>query len=168
MNAGKELPTAGYRLLDVSAAYQHYSIIDAEDRDEPLQETRSTRFFWNWSVTAPRRFEVVLGILVTGTEDAPEEVDVRVVGTFAVEGEDPTLGIDTFVHTSAPAIILPYIREKITRLTADGPFGTYWLPIVNVQRLMKETHPYEESEGARQLAQNPRALESPVEDSEEP
>lgn len=155
------LPTPGYRLLDVSAAYQQYTILDPDaEREEPLGQKENIRLLWDWRIVGDRRFEVFLGVLMTGTIEEPQEVDVRLVGTFAVDGETPALGINVFVHTSAPAILLPYIREKITKLTGDGPFEAFWLPIVNVQSLMDSgVYPYDDSTGAKQLAEDPDALE---------
>lgn len=145
-----DLPTPGYRLLDVSAALQRYSIVDPDDPEAEVEDKPSMRFMWDWRMLEDRQFEVFLGVWLMGTTEQPQEVEVRLVGTFAIDGEVQALALREFVHTSAPAILMPYVRDKVTGLTADGPFGSYYMPIVNVQSLMKG-YAYENSSGAKQL-----------------
>lgn len=158
----QDLPTPGYRLLDLSAALQRYSILDPEDPESNLQEAPSLRLVWDWKLTDDQQFEVFVGVWLIGTKEEPQEVEVRMVGTFTVDGEVQDLELRDFVHTSAPAIMMPYVRDKVTQLTSDGPFGAYYLPIVNVRNLMKG-YSYEESTGAAQLAKRNEADRSPEE-----
>lgn len=152
----QKVPTPGYRILDVRAVYQRYELKDPEV--EGLEDSTGFQLVWDWRVSGPGRFEVFLGVLVSASTSRPEEIDVRVVGDFAVVGPTQSLAIEPFAHTSAPAILMPYLREKVTRLTSDGPLGTYWLPLINIHALM-EQYDYAASRGAQQLADDPRALD---------
>ncbi len=160
----KAIPSPGYRLADVSAAYQHYEVLDPDTED--IGEDVGLQFVWDWRIVGPHRFEVFFGVRVIGNQERPEKIDIRLVGSFATVGDSQALKLEDFSKTSAPAILLPYLREKVTKLSSDGPFGTYWMPLVNVQNLM-DGYDYQASTGAKQLAEDSEALDRELEEEEE-
>lgn len=156
-----DLPTPGYRLLNVSVANVRYRVVDSDSAE--LGDESEMRFMWDWRLAGDRQFQVIIGARLIGDKTRPEELDVQLVGSFVILGEPKSVNLESFVHTSATAIMFPYLREKVAKFTADGPYGPHWLPLVNVQNLMKN-YDYAQSAGAKQLAANPDAAEAAAEE----
>ncbi|MBA4159329.1 MAG: protein-export chaperone SecB [Gemmatimonadetes bacterium] len=153
MNELNEIPTSGFRLLRVVTIHQAYSI--AIDEETILGvEDRRIAVDWDWSVSEDREFDVFLGVALSGSQEAPETVHAEIVGEFELEGTVPSMTFRKFVHTAAPAILLPYVRQIISDLTGRGPYGPYYLPSVNVVRMMQR-YDFETTGGAKQLREDP-------------
>lgn len=140
----------GYSLVKLHASKQLHRVLTADQ----VEEERSTGISWDWRVEGPRLFQVFLGFEMKGPQEAPEEIEVDLVGTFQIEGEDTSLALQPFVQFSAPAIILPYIRQIVTNLTSHGPFEPLLMSPMNVQKMMEFAN-FEESTGFHQLREDP-------------
>jgi preprotein translocase subunit SecB len=152
MKTQSEAPTSGFHLLRVVAIHQEHSTV----LDEPPSEsTRRIKVEWDWITREDRQFDVFLGVDVQASKDAPESVNIEIVGEFAMRSDVPSLSFQSFVQTAAPAILFPYAREIISSLTGRGPFGAYYLPSINVVRLMKD-YDFDSTSGAQQLRDDPR------------
>jgi preprotein translocase subunit SecB len=151
MKTPREAPTSGFHLLRVIAVQQAHSI---ESEETGFPQARSFTVRWDWTVGDDRQFDVFLGVEVRPSRDAPERVVVGVVGEFQLELGVPSLSLQSFVQTAAPAILFPYVRETISSLTGRGPHGSYYLPSINVVRMMK-SYDFEATSGAQELRENP-------------
>lgn len=145
----------GYDLTGVYGLEQHYDVLDSED----VEEERQTRISWDWQVTGEASFAVYLALIVIGPKTAPERVRVAYVASFEFSGSSPTLDLQNFVVFSASALLIPYLREAISSLSSDGPFGQMNLSPVNVQALMDFVD-FEQSTGYQQLAEDPEMAET--------
>ncbi len=65
-----------------------------------------------------------------------------------------SLSLQSFVQTAAPAILFPYAREIISALTGRGPYGAYYLPSINVAKLM-QGYDFDSTSGAEELRDDP-------------
>lgn len=138
--------STGYTFVKVHAVDQSYAVLDPES----LDEESSTSVYWDWRIeNSAGQFQVMFGVEVVGTKTNHESARVRLLGTFNVMG-DVTVDLRTFVTFTAPAILLPYARQMITNLTAQGPFEAKLLSPINVRKLM-EFATFEESTGYKQL-----------------
>jgi preprotein translocase subunit SecB len=152
MNELNEVPTSGFRLLRVVTIHQEYSIVSGEEIASET-EARGLTVNWDWSVSKDRQFDVFLGADLAGNQEAPETVNVGVIGEFAIAGVATSMAVRSFVQTAAPAIMFPYLRQIISDLTGRGPYGPYYLPSVNVVRMMQR-YDFEATRGAHQLREN--------------
>lgn len=139
----------GYDLTGVHGLEQHYEVLDPED----VEKERQTRVSWDWQVTGDASFAVYLALIVVGPETAPERVHVAYVATFEFSGSAPTLDLQNFVVFAASSLLVPYLRQAISSLSSDGPFGQMNLSPVNVQALMDFVD-FEQSTGYQQLAED--------------
>jgi preprotein translocase subunit SecB len=65
----------------------------------------------------------------------PYRVEMLISGVFVGEmGTVEVLG--EFSRLSAPAILFPYIREAVHRMTMDAPFGPLRLNPINIQEML--------------------------------
>lgn len=61
-----------------------------------------------------------------------------VEGTFSVRaGTDPQR-LQRFATVQAPVLLMPYLREVITKLTAQSRLGALVIPPLNMAEIMKE------------------------------
>ncbi|HEX8271847.1 MAG TPA: protein-export chaperone SecB [Longimicrobiaceae bacterium] len=158
MNERNEIPTSGFHLLRVITVHQEYTLAPEDDGEQRESANRRMTVNWDWAVSDGREFDVFLGATIEGNEDAPERVNVGLVGEFVLDGNVPSVAFRTFVQMSAPAIMFPYLRQIISDLTGRGPYGAYYLPSVNVVRLMKQ-YDFESTTGANQLQEEPELAE---------
>jgi preprotein translocase subunit SecB len=83
-----------------------------------------------------RRAELALNVGVAPDPKwQPYVISVRVVGRFS-QAAGPIEQFAQFLRMGAPAILFPYIREIIDRLTADGKYGRVRLNPVNIQAML--------------------------------
>ncbi len=69
-------------------------------------------------------------------QKSPVYVEVVFVGVFSVSGE-PNMSLDQFAKASAPAALLPYVREEIHNRFVKGGLPHFAvLPPLNVQALV--------------------------------
>lgn len=99
------------------------------------------------------RAEVRLSVtLLPDPHAKPYEIQVEVVGNFSIEnGTDEQLG--AFCRINAPTILFPYVRELVSRISADGRYGPIRLNPTNVAAILKEDN--WSSESALLGAQSP-------------
>lgn len=164
----RPLPHAGYLLNRVYAIEQRHVLVEAESPDVSDDE-RAVTIGWDWRVEGPRQFSVALTVEVGANRQQPETVSVIVVGEFRAPGEKLSISFANFVRHNAPAILLPYARQLVSSLTAQGPFGAYLLAPINVLSLVKDFDDAQ-TQGAQQLRTNPQlaaefGLEYPPPDS---
>lgn len=153
MNERREVPASGFHLLRVITVHQEYSLASEEEVGAEGDNRRMT-VNWDWSVSEDRQFDVFLGASIEGNQEAPERVNVGLVGEFVLDGSVPSMAFQTFVQTSAPAILFPYLRQIVSDLTGRGPYGPYYIPSVNVVRMMKQ-YDFDTTTGAGQLREDP-------------
>ncbi|MEX2527490.1 MAG: protein-export chaperone SecB [Gemmatimonadota bacterium] len=91
------------------------------------------------------RGEVILSVTVEPEGDNPPfRVQVSVSGLFGYQiGTDRNLELEEFLAQQAVALLLPYVREAVTNLTARTAFGPVIIPPVNVRAMLAEARPDE-------------------------
>ena len=147
-----KLPTSGYHLHRVVALEQSYKVVTPEDPGDE-DSPRSVSLAWDWQVTGDDAFEVFMwGDLGPSGTDW-DEITVSILGEFTFK-PSRSLSLERFVGVNAPAMLLPYLRETISALTARGPFGAYYLPSINVVE-MGQRYDFVRTKGAAQLREDP-------------
>lgn len=149
MNSVSELPTAGYRLGRVYTIEQRYCMVDRERVPNQPAE-REIRYGWDWRVTGPRAFEVLVSLDLGPTLETPDEASVKLVGAFTADEGVLSVPFHAFVRVHAPAMLFAYVRESLSSLTGRGPFGPYMVPALNL-KVMMERFSEQATVGARQL-----------------
>lgn len=92
---------------------------------------------WDWGWLAHDVFDVNLTLDVAATQERDEHVGVTAIARFRTVGAGPSVEIEQFAQSSAPAILLPYVRNMIHFLTTNGRFAPLLLPPLNVQAMMQ-------------------------------
>ncbi len=70
-------------------------------------------------------------------QDVEAELELRYVGLFRVDSEEPNMEMSEFLKNAAPAIILPYIREHVCSMSAKAGLKPIYLPPVNIIAALK-------------------------------
>jgi preprotein translocase subunit SecB len=83
------------------------------------------------------QFEVTVQFGLDPSAARPEEIRVTMNGRFAPVGDRQEVSLESFAQFHAPAILMPFVREVVSGLTARGFFGALVLPPINVQSLME-------------------------------
>lgn len=132
-----EIPLSGY---DITRIYTTHLELTAKKPDDDVEEHGALRFGWSWRwlERQERSFEVRISVAIEPTADRPEFIASNVVGRFRQVDENPHVSIVDFSGVQAVAILLPYAREFLSSLTTNSVFGTYYLPTLNVNVLMKD------------------------------
>ncbi len=136
MSSVIELPESGYAVKQVYAGEQ---VVQPRDPSSDKDSGNAT-FGWDWRYvpdSAQKEFEVILSLSIHPNVARPEFVRVSAVGRFEVVGKSPAVSLDDFVGAQAVAILLPYARQFISNLTANSPLGCFYLPTINVAKLME-------------------------------
>jgi preprotein translocase subunit SecB len=149
------LPTSGYRILQIYAIRQSQELVAPETVDKSKTD-RDVTFAWDWRIVDQHIFEVFLGLQVGASADVPETLHYGVSVAFELD-EEPSIDIKSFVLTNSVATLLPFIREGLASLSMKGPFGAYYLPPLNATKIAADLN-YADSTGAKQLAADPAAL----------
>lgn len=142
---------AGFRLLRVYVGQQSYALVSEGDLPEGEADEREFGVAWDWTLGDGDKFSIALGVMIEPNNEAPERVEVGVVGEFAY-GNATSVTLRDFVKGNGPAILFPYIRQLVTQLTTAGPVGAFYLPPINMLALLNQ-YSYEETTGARQLVE---------------
>ncbi|MCL5884998.1 MAG: protein-export chaperone SecB [Deltaproteobacteria bacterium] len=79
----------------------------------------------------------------TPREDShlPISVSVTYEGIFAIAGETPIEELAAFSEAAAAAILLPYVRAEITRITSLTGAPPLVIPPINVQQMFATKEP---------------------------
>ncbi len=87
-----------------------------------------------------QRAQITLTVTVEPNQQMrPYKVEVAVTGRFeTVPGTATPKDFDTFCRSNVPAILFPYVRELVHRVTSDGPYGAVRLDPVNLVNLVPE------------------------------
>jgi preprotein translocase subunit SecB len=149
-----KLPTSGYTFDRVYANHQSLRVVSPSGELPPEQPAL---FGWEWRQLEGSHFEVTVQFGLDPSAHRPEEIRVTMNGRFAPVGEKQEVSLDTFVRYHAPAILMPFIREVVSGLTARGFFGALVLPPINVQSLM-ERQVASTTVTTRQLGEAKRAV----------
>lgn len=151
------VPSAGYSLESIHTIRASYGLVLAEG-DPP--EERELSFMWDWRVAEkPGSFQVLLGAQVGPCKDAPDELEAVILGTFEVIGEVQSVNLRGFVELNAPAVLMPYLRQALTTLSAQGPMGPFYLIPINVT-VLSESFDRDNATGASQLKEDPSLIGS--------
>jgi preprotein translocase subunit SecB len=141
------LPLSGYAISKVFSLKQHYEVIE---KSNGLPKTEEVSFAWDWRIVSDDLFEVLVSITIDPSAARCERFGSHVVGRFRRLAEKPSVDLQAFVTLQAVAILMPYVRQMLSGLTAQSEAGAYYLPVVNVARLMAGMKP-ENATGAKQL-----------------
>jgi preprotein translocase subunit SecB len=150
-------PGTGYSLESVHTMQARYEPYRGDAGELPNE--RPIEFAWDWRLTGSREFQVVLAARLGARSRAADEIEASVAGTFEIIGDVQSVDLEAFVGLNAPALLMPYLRQALTNLTAMGPHGAYYLPPVNVKVLSEQFDPAAAS-GAKQLAERPSLIAS--------
>jgi preprotein translocase subunit SecB len=155
MSATESPHISGYYIEKVYSSHQELRL----ERPDKKAVRDEYSVDWDWQIVSDRMFDVSLIVSLEPSDERWESVRVRLVGRFRVEEHPLSVPLEDFVKLQAPAILLPYAREVVTSLTARGFYGPYFLPAINVVRLMasKDTN---DATGRRQLREG-RSLALP-------
>ena len=147
---------AGYKLERIYVVEQGYHLRDAASVEASQSAAeREVSFGWDWRPLGPLRFEVVIDIDLHPTKDAPEDVNVRLLGVFSArQPEELSIPFTEFVRYNAPAILFPYAREVLSTMTGRGPFGAFHVDPVNV-RILAGDMDVTQTTGYRFLVEHP-------------
>jgi preprotein translocase subunit SecB len=74
--------------------------------------------------------------LFKNEERAPFRLTVSYEGRFSVDNDATVELLRRFARYNAPGMVLPYLREAVTALTARSGIGSLVMPPVNIQRLV--------------------------------
>lgn len=134
MTPTKDLPLSGYVIEQVYSNHQmlRYQTPSAET---PAGEIS---FGTDFRLGEDGRFDVRLLIKIEPSVEREELVEVALIGRFRQDSATPSVARDDFIGLQAPAILLPYVRQVIASLTANGFYGAYHLPPLNVVTLMRD------------------------------
>jgi preprotein translocase subunit SecB len=157
MTASKNLPIAGYRLDEIVATKQSHELVAASDDYPPMDEA-DLSFGWDWRITDDSAIEVLFSVRIAPTRERHEVISVAFVANLRVEGETQSIDLEKFVRFNAPGMLMPFVREAVASLTARGPFGTLYLPPMNIVSMMMDMDP-NDTIGARQLRDSPDILQ---------
>lgn len=151
-----KLPQAGYRLQHIYAIKQSFEVLDVEELKDP--EDGQMLFGWDWRITNREEseissFEVRLELEIEGVTERPERIAVNLVGGFELVGEEQSVELQSFVMGPAPALLMPYLRERISAMSAAGSREAYHFPVLNVVKMM-EVMTFEESTGWKQMQEH--------------
>ena len=145
-------PPTGYSFDSIHTVRANYGTVS--EPDEGLDIDRNLSFLWDWRITGARKFSVVLGAKIGPSETALDEMEAVVVGNFELVGEVQSVDLRAFVELNAPALLMPYLRQALTSLSAQGPIGAFYLPPVNV-KVLSEEFDVDAAAGAIQLEDDP-------------
>ncbi len=150
-------PATGYSLEAVHTVRASYGI--EPDPEASLDAEREIGFLWDWHVNSPTQFAVVLGAKIGPSDTDRDELEAIVVGTFEILGEMQSVDLKGFVALNGPAVLMPYLRQALTALSGQGPFGAFYLPPVNIKAL-SDDFDTEAATGTVQLKDNPSLIGS--------
>lgn len=130
------LPLSGYSIVRVVMTTAELKIREPEGENE--QGKTDVNFGWDWRRAEKSLFDVRLTLSIDPSPGRPYYAAVDAIGRFRQVGDTPSLSVEDFASLQAVAILLPYVRQHLTALTANTPSGPYYLPSVNVVELMKD------------------------------
>jgi|SRR5689334_15943649 len=83
------------------------------------------------------------GFIRISVQTKPEErplysIDVAMMALFAVAEKEENLPLKQYLHTAAPAMLYPFVREAVASITWRGRFGPVWLAPFNISVAMAE------------------------------
>ena len=118
----------------------------------PRSVQTSLNFTYSYSCTPDGQGSGELTLKTTGRaseNDAPiYEAEIKYVGIFQADKENPNMQIVEFMKSHAPAHIFPYLREFLSSLSSRAGLPTIILPPLNILALTKvidereiESHP---------------------------
>jgi preprotein translocase subunit SecB len=85
-----------------------------------------------------RMCSVLLSVKIEPPEGVPafKELRATVEGIFGVGPDKDPKDLQKFVELQAPALLVPYLRETISRLTSTARVSTLVLPPLNMVKVM--------------------------------
>ena len=116
------------------------STFELDEKFEPSKErgiTTSFDFDVQRSFPTPKTLSVVVTAeLNRNAAGAPFVLSVTYEGSFSVADDEAVETLRRFARYNAPGMLLPYVRELISAVTARTNIGTLVLPPLNIQRLV--------------------------------
>ncbi len=85
-----------------------------------------------------REVSVVVRILPALGQTSRLSLDAVVTGRFQKLDGPGVMAFDEFAKANAPALVMPYVRELVTNITARSRHGAIIFPPVNVVKLVAE------------------------------
>ena len=70
-------------------------------------------------------------------EDSLFLLEVSVAGRFELDKSAPNMPLDEFMRLNGPTIVIPFVREMVTNITARSRNGIVFLPAINVVELVR-------------------------------
>lgn len=153
-----ELTGPAYELNSVVSLKESFEILlDTEG----LPEEREAHFNWDWRVRSivpsgeddtedgggtqiPKALfvDVVVGLIAEASQAAAYNLETQLMGTFAAirpdeDWPDDYPSLHEFVSLSAVSTLMPYLRQRVSDLSGQGPYPPYFLPNINVPELME-------------------------------
>jgi preprotein translocase subunit SecB len=129
-----DLPSSGYSLVKVYTPHLEMSHADSTG----VGGQTTVNFGVEWRNASDDQLDVMLKMKIEPSGERPEQIVIQLVGNFKKVGA-PTLSMEEFARLQAVAILFPYLRQHVAALTTSSFFGVYYLPIVNVGKLMKSS-----------------------------
>lgn len=170
MKEDREVRSAGYDLQRLYASEQNHEMVDDSDELPQDDEVRDVGCFWDWrllDVYQPEAsddevdpdavegvwFDIAVGVQVGPAVDDQNRYKATIVGRFwgPVGGEVP---LHQFARLNGVALIFPYLRQCVSDLSEWAPGEAFYLPVVNVVRVMKGI-PQDVAEAWGTLQENP-------------
>ena len=152
MNEARRPPTKTYVPVRFYATDLVYNTVK-ETAKLPADEEGDVTFRWDWQFVENEFIDILLGISLGATHGRPEDVRVSMVGAFRLPTETPEVALETFAQVNGPTMLMPYLREAISALTARGYFGAFVMPPINVHHLIAGMD--HNTTGIRQAAKDP-------------
>ncbi len=73
------------------------------------------------------------------SKESMVEIELGISGLFSVEEDKLAPEVEQdLVKVHAPAILFPYVRSTLTSLLSNAGFGSFILPLLNIQEMAKQ------------------------------
>lgn len=130
--------------VNFEAAYLKRVAFDLHSR--PMERKSKKTYELNVSLSCEKNFSdqgrrllLTLEIDIPQLEnDFPCSISVTYEGIFSIPAEARAEVLKRFSEISAPAILFPYVRAELSRISALSGLPPINLPPINVQRMLSE------------------------------
>lgn len=105
---------------------------------------------WDWRILGADLFDVSLTVGLDPTPERLERVEFAVSGRFRLGDKPFSLPFKDFLRFNGPALLMPYARQILGTITAQGFYGPYYIQPINVVELMRQKN-LDDTTGMRQI-----------------
>lgn len=118
------------------------SVFHREEKYSVQKVSNQINFDQNIEISEDQKNAVVsLKVILTQKSEEFETEQLRLEATysgiFQVDGENANMTLDSFCENSAPAILVPYIRQHIHELSVKASIPVILLPPINITAIKK-------------------------------